>query len=151
MDKKDNNKPPLNSTEMHERLKGDTFPDKWDDFIDNDIRVFFDEQIELKGKKRSDVIRRANIPRTFGYQIMEGRRRGKRDYYLCLALAMSLDLRTTQRMMVMTGNAALYSMIKRDAAIIFAINKGYSLEKTYDFMVGLGEPPLDSGTGDKDE
>ena len=43
----------------------------------------------------------------------------------------------------------LHPLIKRDAAIIFAINHGYSLEKTYDLMCELGLPPLDTGLEDE--
>ena len=76
---------------------------------------------------------------------MEGRRRGKRDYYLLIALAMSLDLKTTQRMLSVTQCGALHPLIKRDAAVIFAINHGYDSIKTYEFMCSLGLPPLEDG------
>jgi hypothetical protein len=130
---------------MEEKLKGSSFPTDRDAFLDEDIRDFFDERIAEKKLRKSDVIRRANIARTYGYQLMEGRRLGKRDYYLCLALAMSLDLSATQRMLAVTHSGALHPLIKRDAAIIFAVNHGYDLEKTYDFMSELELPPLDSG------
>ena len=97
-------------------------------------------------QRKSDIIRKANLSRVYGYQLMEGRRRGKRDYYLLIALAMSLDLKTTQRMLSITQSGALYPLIKRDAAVIFAINHGYDCFKTYDFMSSLGLVPLDDGS-----
>ena len=136
---------PLNTQLMEEKLKGDAFPDSWDEFLDDSIRAFFDELIEHTGKRRSDVIRKANISRSYGYQILEGRRLGKRDYYLSIALAMSLDLKTTQRMLAITQSGGLHPLLKRDAAVIFAINHGYDPEKTYDFMCELELPPLDTG------
>ena len=145
---RDSDRQPLDSQIMQDKLKGDSFPENWDEFLDGDIRAFFDELIELKGHRRSDVIRKANISRSYGYQILEGRRLGKRDYYLSIALAMSLDLKTTQRMLAVTRSGSLHPLIKRDAAIIFAINHGYSLEKTYDFMCELELPPLDTGVDD---
>ena len=72
----------LNSQAMQQKLKGDSFPVGWGDFLDDDIRAFFAELIEETGLRKSDLIRMANISRTYGYQIMEGRRLGKRDYYL---------------------------------------------------------------------
>ena len=145
MDINDNKGQPLNSQLMQDKLKGDAFPDNWDDFLDGDIRNFFDELIEHKGHRRSDIIRKANISRSYGYQIMEGRRLGKRDYYLSIALAMSLDLKTTQRMLAVTKSGGLHPLIKRDAAVIFAINHGYSNDKAYDFMCELELLPLDTG------
>ena len=148
MPSNDNGKTPLDTNLMQEKLKGDSFPEDWGEFLDDDIRAFFDELIELQGKRRSDVIRKANIQRTFGYQIMEGRRRGNRDYYLSIALALSLDLSTTQRMLAVTRSGALHPLIKRDAAVMFAINHGYDNDKTYDFMCDLDLPPLDTGLDD---
>lgn len=144
-----NGQKPLDTGFMQERLKGDAFPDQGDAFLDDDIRAFFDELLAASEQRRSDVIRRANISRSYGYQIMEGRRLGKRDYYLAIALALSLDLSAAQRMLAVTRCGSLHPLIKRDAAIIFAINHGYSLEKTYDFMCELGLPPLDTGLEDE--
>lgn len=145
MENKDPKKKALNSQSMQEKLKGDSFPSHSDDFLNDDIRIFFDELLKKMGLRKSAVIRKANISRTYGYQIMEGRRLGKRDYYLGLALAMSLDLKTTQRMLAVTHGGGLHPLIKRDAAVIFAINHRYGLEKTYEFMCELELPPLDAG------
>lgn len=135
----------LDTTHMHEKLKGDSFPQDCGAFMDDDIRSFFDTLLNEAGKKKSEIIRKANLSRVYGYQLMEGRRRGKRDYYLLIALAMSLDLKTTQRMLSITQCGALHPLIKRDAAVIFAINHGYDNVRTFEFMCSLGLPPLDDG------
>ena len=136
----------LDTTQMQSRLKGDSFPEDWDDFLDDSIKNFFDELLTETGQKKGEVIRKANLSRTYGYQLMEGRRRGKRDYYLLIALAMALDLKTTQRMLSVTQSGPLHPLIKRDAAVIFAINHGYDIVETYTFMSSLGLAPLDDGT-----
>lgn len=136
----------LDTKHMQEKLKGDSFPQDWEEFLDDDIRSFFDSLLSDLGQKKSEIIKKANLSRVYGYQLMEGRRRGKRDYYLLIAIAMSLDLKTTQRMLSVTGCGSLHPLIKRDAAVIFAINHGYDILKTYDFMCSLGLSPLDDGT-----
>ena len=136
----------LNTQLMNEKLKGDTFPAEGENFLDEDIRAFFDELLYETGQKKSEIIQKANIPRTYGYQLMEGRRKGKRDYYILIALAMGLDLTTTQRMLAVTRCSSLHSLIKRDAAIVFSINHHYDTERTYEFMCTLGLEPLDDGT-----
>lgn len=151
MDDKGKDKKRLDSKDMQEKLKGDSFPNNWDGFLDDDIRVFFDNLFEQTGHSKAEVIRKANISRSYGYQIMEGRRLGTRDYYLAIALVMSLDLSATQRMLGITHCGGLHPLVKRDAAVIFAINHGYSLEKTYDFMCELELPPLDTGIDEKDD
>jgi hypothetical protein len=137
----------LDSQRMLNLLKQDHFPDsKWDqDFLDAGIRDFFDDLFRETMLRRSLVIRDANISRTYGYQLMDGTRVGGRDYYLSIAVAMSLDLRTTQRLLAVTKSGGLHPLIKRDAAIIFAINHGYDTAKLYEFMTGLGLAPLDTG------
>ena len=136
----------LNTKKMTETLKGDTFPQDWDNFLDEDIRAFFDELLFSTGQKKSEIILKANIPRTYGYQLMEGRRRGKRDYYILIALAMGLDLTATQRMLAVTQCGGLHPLIKRDAAIVFAINHHYDPIRTYEFMCSVDVDPLDDGT-----
>ena len=137
----------LDTQMMNEKLKGDTFPTELENFLDEDIRAFFDELLYETGQKKSEIIQKANIPRTYGYQLMEGRRKGKRDYYILIALAMGLDLKTTQRMLAVTRCSSLHSLIKRDAAIVFAINHHYDPARTYEFMETLGLEPLDDGAG----
>ena len=139
----------LSTKEMEQNLKGDFFPVNWDGFLDESIRDFFDELFEKSSMKKSDVIRRTNLSRTYAYQLMDGRRLGKRDYYFGIAIAMSLDLSTTQRMLAVTHSGALHPLIKRDAAIIFALNHKYGCDKTCDFLCELGLPPLDTGLGDE--
>lgn len=144
--KEEAKKKSLDTVSMQNKLKGDAFPQDWEEFLDEDIRIFFDKLLEETGQKKGEVIRKANLSRTYGYQLMEGRRRGKRDYYLLIALAMSLDLKTTQRMLSVAQCGPLHPLIKRDAAVIFAINHGYDIIQTYTFMSSLGLRPLDDGT-----
>ncbi|MDR1710257.1 MAG: hypothetical protein LBR58_00095 [Propionibacteriaceae bacterium] len=138
----------LDSQAMMNLLRQDSFPgQRWDEcgFLDPDIRDFFDDLLRTTGLKRADVIRDANISRAYGYQVMDGTRVGGRDYYLSIAIAMHLDLRTTQRMLAVTQSGGLHPLIKRDAAIIFAINHGYDNFKLYQFLTQLGLKTLDTG------
>lgn len=136
----------LNTEFVLNQLKGDHFPNSdCDNFLDSDIRTFFDEIFLEKGAGRSEIIRNAGISRTYGYQIMDGTRIGKRDYYLSIAIALELDLKTTQRLLAVTKSGGLHALIKRDAAIIFAINHHYDNDKIYSFLIELGLEPLDTG------
>lgn len=137
------------SQAMDQILKGDTFPEDFPGvFLDDSIRTFFDELLTVKKTSKSAVIRSANIPRTYGYQILGGTRIAHRDYYLRIAIAMGLDLRTTQRLLAITRSGGLHPLIKRDAAVIFALNHHYDIIQTYDFMLKLGLQPLEK---DEDE
>jgi hypothetical protein len=76
---------------------------------------------------------------------MDGTRVGKRDYYLSIAVAMQLDLRMTQRLLAVTKSGGLHALIKRDAAVIFALNHGYDNDRLYAFLIELDLAPLDTG------
>lgn len=139
-------KPELNTQFVMDQLQGDVFPDDdWGNFLDSDIRDFFDELFLELDLVRSEVIRNAGISRTYGYQILDGTRIGARDYYLSIAIATNIDLRTTQRMLAVTKSGSLHPLIKRDAAIIFGINHGYDNDKLYEFLTSLDLEPLDTG------
>lgn len=131
----------LDTNAMSQKLKGDSFPE--DAFLNSDVKLFFDELFAQTELSKSDIIREANLPRTYGYQIFDGTRAAQRDYYLRIALAMKLDLRTTQRLLAVAKAGALHSLIKRDAAIIFAINHGYDNIDIHDFLTGMDLAPLD--------
>jgi hypothetical protein len=131
---------------MMNLLQQESFPvGAWDNFLDPDIRDFFDQLFLETGLQRSAVIRDANISRTYGYQIMDGTRIGKRDYYISIAFAMGLDLKTAQRMLSLTDCGRLYPLLKRDAAIIFALNRSFDTSKLHGFLLELDLAPLDTG------
>jgi len=136
------------TTAMYNRLKGSSFPTEgewFSSFIDTDIRDFFDELFLQINLSRAEVIRRAHIDRSYGYQLLDGTRIGRNDYYLSIAIAMGLDLSTTNRMLALTKSGGLHPRIKRDAAVIFGINNGYTTERLYHLMIELGLEPLDTG------
>ncbi len=137
----------LDSDRMLNRLKQDSFPHDSTagvSFMNESVRDFFDDLFRTLHVTRADVIRDACISRTYGYQILDGSRMGARDYYLSVAIAMKLDLRTTQRMLAVTCRGGLYPLSKRDAAVIFALNHGYDNARTWKLMTDLGLKPLET-------
>lgn len=138
------------SQEMMSRLAQATFPtEDWstEGFLGEGVGEFFDGLFRERKLVRAAVIRDAGISRTYGYQILDGTRVGGRDYYLAVAVAMKLDLRLTQRMLAVTGSGGLHPLIKRDAAVIFAINHGYDNARLWALMTQVGVEPLDTNAG----
>lgn len=86
--------------------------------------------LEEKGLVRAQVIRAAGLNETFGYQIFTGARKPGRNKVLQLAFAMKLDLREANRLLKASGANELYCKNRRDAIIIFCLEKGYDLRKT---------------------
>lgn len=100
------------------------------------------ELLEIKRKKRVDVIREAGIDATFGYQIFKGQRNPSRDKVLSLCLALNCTLRETNRALKISGANELYSKNRRDVIIIFAIEHNFSFQRTNEALYEFEEPTL---------
>lgn len=73
------------------------------------------------------VIRAAQIDRTYGHQLFNGTRKPSRDKLLQLSFGFSLSLEETQTLLQLAGKSPLYARIKRDAACIFVISHKKSI------------------------
>lgn len=87
-------------------------------------------------------ITRADISKSYGYQILNGDRMPRRDILLRTSLVLHLSLKETQRLLTVAGCGALYPKIRRDAAVIFALNQKMTLPETENLLVSLPERSL---------
>ena len=101
--------------------------------------------LERTGISASDWIAAADISRSYGYQILRGERIPGRDILLRTALAVRLSVEETQRLLTLGGCAVLYPRIRRDAAVIFALNQSLSLLETESLLSSLPERSLYAG------
>ena len=90
----------------------------------------------------SEWIVGVNISKSYGYQILRGERTPGRDILLRTALTLQLTLKETQRLLAVGGCGALYPKIRRDAAVIFALNQKMTLLETEDLLSSLPERTL---------
>ena len=73
------------------------------------------------------VIRRANLEKSYGHQLFSGKRNPSRDTVLQLAFAMKADLPQAQEMLRIAHRSQLYPRIKRDTVIIYCLHNHISL------------------------
>lgn len=109
---------------------------------DRSLPDYLHDLLEEKGIKRSEAIRNAGLNDTFGYQIFMGSRRPSRNKLLQLAFSMRLTLQETNRMLQAGGANELYCKTRRDAIIIFALDRGYCLQKTNEALYEFGEDTI---------
>lgn len=83
-----------------------------------------------------------NISKSYGYQILRGERTPGRDILLRTALVVHLSLKETQRLLAVGGCGALYPRVRRDAAVIFALNQKMTLRETEELISSLPERSL---------
>ena len=103
-----------------------------------------DELIEKKGLKKAQVIEKANLQKTYAYEVLNGRKRNpSRDILLRLAFAMGLDLEETQTLLKHSRMPQLYTRNGRDSIIIYAINNKKSLIDCNVLLDEMKEKPLE--------
>ena len=112
------------------------------DISQRSLAEYLQELLEKKNLKRSEVVKAAGLNNTFGYQIFTGQRGATRNKILQLAFGMQLTLRETDRLLQAAGVNELYCKDRRDAIIIFCIDKNYSLQKTDEELYRFGEETI---------
>ena len=98
--------------------------------------------LAAKRLERAQVVRMANLNETFGYQIFKGTRHPSRDKVLQIAFAMALSVRETNRALTAAGVARLDPKCRRDAIILFCIDRARSLQKVNEELYRLGEDTI---------
>ncbi len=98
--------------------------------------------LQEKGLVRSEVIRAADLNETFGYQIFTGSRMASRNKVLQLAFAMQLTLREANRLLRSAGVNELYCKDRRDAIILFCLDRGLNLRAVNEELYRLGEDTI---------
>lgn len=103
------------------------------------LAEYLQQLLDEKGLERSRVVRMADLNDTFGYQIFKGTRHPSRDKVLQIAFAMALTLREANRALTAAGVSELYCKDRRDAIIIFCLDRGCSLQKVNEELYRFGE------------
>jgi hypothetical protein len=80
----------------------------------------------------------ADLNETYGYQIFKGTRHPTRNKVLQIAFAMALSLRETNRALALAGTSPLTCKDRRDAVVIFCIDRGCSLQKVNEELYRFG-------------
>lgn len=113
------------------------------------ISSYLTELLQEHGYTIAQVIQRANLSKSFVYQIFSGARVPGRDILLRIAFAIKLNLEETQRLLTISCRGALYPRIRRDAAIIFCLQRRCTLEQASELLEEISEMPLVKGDIDE--
>lgn len=96
-------------------------------FSDLSLPNFFQNICKQKCISKSDLIKNAEIDRTYGYQILNGTKKPSRDKLLKLCISASLDIEESNKALKLGNVGQLYPKNPRDSIIIFGINKKLNL------------------------
>lgn len=103
------------------------------------------ELLETAGLTAMEWMTAADVSKSYGYQILRGERGPGRDILLRTALSLGLSLKEAQRLLAVGGCGALYPRVRRDAAVIFALNQKMTLLQAEELLASLPERSLYAG------
>lgn len=107
------------------------------------VSDYLQDLLDAHGMKRSEAIRASELNETYAYQLFAGQRKNpSRDKILQLVFGMRLSLLEADRLMKIAGVSPLYCKNRRDAIIIFCVNKGCSLQKTNEELFRFDEKTI---------
>ncbi len=102
------------------------------------IGEYFQLLIAEKGLKKSEIIKKSNLDKNYAYQIFNGTKTNpSRDKIIMLAFGMNLTVDETRKLIKICELPDLYVRNPRDGAIIFCLEKGYSLLQTNEMLNDL--------------
>lgn len=101
--------------------------------------------LSRKRISRADVVRGSLLDRAYVYQIFAGQKAPSRDKLIAIAFGLRLTDAEAQKMLKLSGNRELYARDKRDAVILFALQKKKTIIETNELLASqslsvLGAP-----------
>ena len=116
-----------------------------DAFEERSISEYLRRLCEEQGSVPEQVIKKAQIDRTYGHQIFNGTRMPSRDKLIQLAFGFGLSLDETQKLLKSAGKSVLYPKFKRDAAVIFGISHHMDMMEMQYLLTSIEVPLLGEG------
>ena len=120
------------------------------DFLRKNHELFVDHQVDeeltrlLKEKniQKSELAKRSGMSDVYLYQVLSRRRTPSRDRLLCLCIGMGCTLDETQEVLKRCRYVPLYSKIRRDAAIMYALMNGWNIDQLNDNLFQIEEETM---------
>ena len=99
-----------------------------------EFAAYLETLMERRGVSRARLIRVLNVDRVYGYQLLNGIRRMKRDQILQCGLYLGLDLEELDRLLRLGEREKLYVKDPHDARVVFAISRKMNFERARSFI-----------------
>lgn len=103
------------------------------------VSAYLMEMLIKYDVEKNDVVVRSGMSGTYPYQIFNGKKAAGRDKLIQLAFGFPLSLEETQRLLKYGGHNELYVKVKRDAYVMFALEKKHTIHQLNELLFGCGE------------
>lgn len=87
-----------------------------------------------KGISRAELIKRMNIDRNYGYQLLNGIRRPTREHVIRMGLVLGLDIVSFQKLLKTADKKPLYVRDMFDAKVFFAVKHSMDYNEAVEFI-----------------
>lgn len=92
------------------------------------------EYMIKKNVSRAELIKRLNIDRNYGYQLLNGTRNPTRNHIIQIGLLLGLDIDSFQKLLKTARKKPLYVRDMFDAKVFYAVKHKMSFEKATEFI-----------------
>ncbi len=117
-----------------------TFTTKYvNSFVDVTFKEYLDSLLAAKSVKKAAVIKASGLTDSYAFQIFQGFRSPSRDKLLALAIGLGVTFDECQKLLKLAGVNELYVKNRRDAIIIYGIEKGLGVPELNDVLFELEE------------
>lgn len=126
----------LNTEDLEKKLREEDLFDE-STVLENkapNIHILLNKYIVEKNISHTDIIRALNVERSYGYQIINGKRIPPRIQLIKICLLFKLDIDQTQRLLKTAKKDVLYPRDMTDAKIIYSIEHGLGYEEACRFI-----------------
>mgnify|MGYP003301884085 CR=1 FL=1 len=113
-----------------------------DYMITQTLSQMLQQLLEQTGRKKSQVIKNAELSEVYGYQIFSGLRIPERKKLLALAMGMQLNLQQVQQLLKCAGYPQLYVKLPFDSIILFGICKKMTVQQLNELLFSYGMETL---------
>lgn len=111
------------------------------EFLTEAPHEYLTRKMRERGLELPELCKRSELE-AYCYKILSGARKPSRDALLHIAIGLCFTLDETQECLRMFQTARLDPRVYRDAALIFAISKQYTLQQTAALLSEVGEAEL---------
>lgn len=109
--------------------------------IDISLHIYLQRLAEEKGVALATIAAKSGLG-DYVYKLWNGKRQPTRSGVISIAFAMGLSLEETQRLLRTGGFAGLDPRRLRNSALIFSLEKGYSVMEANELLDEIGEKLL---------
>lgn len=99
-----------------------------------DLCAVIAEHMDKKGVSRAELIKRLNIDRNYGYQLLNGTRNPTRSHIIQIGLLLGLDIDSFQKLLKTARKKPLYVRDMFDARVFYAVKHKMSFENAMEFI-----------------